>query len=129
MGGADFLRIQMLLSGSGIYPDHLIYLTRVRSSYYDQAPNLTKVVYSGISGDGKILSKITSQLGRTDDLVRNYYHLEYEFLEGVEYERLAFFQVAADNYSDNGFQKFAYGNENEVIRESAITNHKIWVRK
>ena len=37
---------------------------------------------------------------------------------------MAFFQVAGDNYSDNGFQKFAYGNENEVIRESAVTNHK-----
>ena len=54
-------------------------------------------------------------MGRTDDLVRAYYHLHYVFHEDVPYERLALFHMAADNYGDNGFQKYAYGNEQGCI--------------
>ena len=42
----------------------------------------------------------------SDDLVRTYVHLSFEFLEDVTYDRLAFFQVAADNYSDRGFRRW-----------------------
>ena len=61
------------------------------------------------STDGKIEAHLTSQLGR-QMTCSNYYHLEYTFLEDVRYNRLAFFQMAADRYGDNGYTRYAYGN-------------------
>ena len=50
----------------------------------------------GFGEDGGVL------LG-TDDVVRVFYDLEYVFHDPVAYDRLAFFQVCADNYSDNDY--------------------------
>jgi hypothetical protein len=118
VGGADFLRYTTASSSNTIQR-----LTRVRSTYNDLGPNLTNVVYSGVSADGKIAAHLTSQLGRTDDLVRNYYHLEYTFLQDVRYSRLAFFQMAADRYGDNGYARYAYGNSTTVQSDQAVPNH------
>ena len=49
--------------------------------------------------------------------------MDYTFLEDVTYDRLALFQVAADRYSDNGFQRYAYGNEDGASVIGEITNH------
>jgi hypothetical protein len=116
VGGADFLRY---VDSEGA----LQRLGRLRTHYAYTGPNLTKVIYAGVSGDGKIEAKISTQLGRTDDLVRAYYHLNYTFLEDVAYDRLCLFQVAADNYSDNGFTRFAYGDGVQII-DAAITEHR-----
>ena len=96
---------------------------RVRTHYKYTGPNLAQVMYAGRSRDGKIDVKITTQLGRTDDLVRVYYHLDYTFLQDVSYDRLAFFQMPADRYADNGYTRFAYGNESGVTADQEITEH------
>ena len=120
---ADFLRYTQAGSNT------IRRLSRVRSTYNDLGPNLTNVVYSGVSTDGKIEAHLTSQLGRTDDLVRNYYHLEYTFLEDVRYNRLAFFQMAADRYGDNGYTRYAYGNvdglfcDGDECSDKGVPNH------
>jgi hypothetical protein len=62
-------------------------------------------------------------MAATDDLVRTWYHLSYEFLDDVSYDRLAFFQVAADNYSDNGFTRYAAGNDAEILLEEDVPDH------
>jgi hypothetical protein len=95
----------------------------MRTHYEYTGPNLTKVIYSGLTRDGKIEAKISTQLGRTDDLVRAYYHLEYTFLEDVNYDRLALFQLAADRYSDNGFAQYAYGDEDGVTWDEVVPDH------
>ena len=59
--------------------------------HYQTGPNLTNAVYTGVSRDDKISAKVSVRLGRTDDLVRAYYNMEYTFLEDVTYTRLAFF--------------------------------------
>ncbi len=92
-------------------------LINQRVTYTTQAPNLTDVTYSGITSNGKIKSDITIHLGRTDDINRNYYEIKYTFLEDVEFGRLSLFKVAADNYSDNYFVNYAYGDENGIIKE------------
>ena len=92
-------------------------LGRLRSHYAAQGPNLTDVTYAGETQNGSVSATIRTRLGRTDDLVRAYYDLEYVFHESVSYSRLAFFQIAADNYSDNDFQSIAYGNADEVIHD------------
>ena len=120
VGGASFL-VYASSSGHQSQPDHQI--TQRRTHYAYTGPNLAHVIYAGKTRDGKITEKISTQLGRTDDLVRVYYHLTYTFLEDVSYNRLAFFQVAADRYADNGFTRYAYGNENGVTVDQEITSH------
>ena len=90
-------------------------LVRLRSHYAAQGPNLTDVTYAGRTHDGRVSATVRTRLGRTDDVVRAYYDLEYEFHDTVSYSRLAFFQIAADNYSDNDFQHIAYGNADAVV--------------
>lgn len=108
VGGGDFLTYKP----SGAAKDRL---GRLRTLYASPGPNLTDVRYAGITADGKIEAHIRTRLGRTDDMVRAYYDLEYTFHEEITYERLALFQVAADNYSDNGFTRLAHGNATTVV--------------
>jgi hypothetical protein len=95
----------------------------MRSHYAYRGQTRTNVIYAGVSRDGKIQAELSTQLGRTDDMVRAYYHLEYTFLEDVNYDRLALFQVAADRYSDNGFTRYAYGDESGVTFDETIIDH------
>jgi hypothetical protein len=120
VGGASFL-VYRPSEGIASFPSHQ--LGRMRTHYAYTGPNLTKVIYAGLSRDGKIEAKITTQLGRTDDLVRAYYHLEYTVLEDVNYNRIAFFQMAADRYSDNGFTRYAYGDEDGVMFDGEVFDH------
>ena len=119
VGGADFLRY-----ATAAEPAWERRLARVRSLYEEVGPTATNVVYAGVSRDGRIRAHIRSRLVGTDDLVRVYYHLDYTFLEDVEYDRLAFFQVAADHYADNGFARYAYGDADGVVLDEAVPDHK-----
>ena len=117
VGGADFLRY---IDEDGLDQR----LGRLRTHYASTGPNLTDVVYAGVSKDGAIEARIATQLGRTDDLIRIWYHLEYTFKEDVAYDRLALFQVAADGYGDNGFTRAAYGTADQVLEDSEVTEHE-----
>ena len=77
-----------------------------------------------MSTDGAIAADIRSQLVATDDVVRVYFHFDYTFLKDVDYHTLAFFQVAADNYADNGFARYAYGNAGGKLFDGKVSNHK-----
>lgn len=120
VGGADFLVYADTSSES--FPGHQ--LGRLRTHYRYTGPNLTEVIYAGQSRDGKIEAHITTHLGRTDDMVRATYRLEYTFLEDTPYDRLALFQMAADRYADNGFTQYAYGNELGVAFDAEIPIHE-----
>jgi hypothetical protein len=115
VGGAEFLRYATLSE-----PYWVRRVARVRSLYTAPGPNLSDVTYSGVTSDGRIRVDATPQLVASDDLVRTFIHLSFEFLEDVEYDRLAFFQVAADNYSDNGFTQMAYGNAAGVTTDTRV---------
>lgn len=118
VGGADFLRYT-----TSAEPYWQRRLASVRSRYDAVGPLLTDVRYVGTSSDGRIEADIRTRLGATDDLVRVYYDLTYTFLEDVTYDRLAFFQFAADNYADNGFQRYAYGNADGTVFDADVPNH------
>lgn len=119
VGGADFLRYS-----AAQQPGVIRRLGRVRSTYYATGPALTDVAYSGVTGDGRIQATLRTQLGRTDDMVRVWYHLDYTFLQDVRYDRLAFFQMAADRYGDNGFAHVAWGNADGVTQTRDIPDHR-----
>ena len=118
VGGADFLRYR---TEREHYWERR--LARVRSTYASPGPNLTDVMYSGVSTNGAIQADIRTQLTATDDVVRVYQHFDYTFLQDVEYRRLAFFQVAADNYADNDFGNYAYGNASAVTFNGSVPAH------
>ena len=120
VGGASFL-VYRPAEGIRSFPSHQ--LGRMRTHYRFTGPNLTDVVYAGLSRDGKIEAVISAQLGRTDDLVRAYYHLDYTVLEDVHYTRLALFQIAADRYSDNGFARYAYGDAVGTLFDGEVFDH------
>ncbi len=84
-------------------------------TYKTQAPNLTHVNYSGITDNGKIAVEADINLGRTEDIVRNYYTLRYTFLEDVDFGRLSLFKIGADGYADNQYTKYALGDDQGAI--------------
>jgi hypothetical protein len=103
VGGADFL----------VYYDDQgdrQYLSRVRTSYEQYSPCLTKVMYSGVSPDRKISAKIITSTMRTDDIVRGFYRLRYDVHQPTQFTRMVFFQLGADNYNDHQFKWMARGN-------------------
>jgi hypothetical protein len=119
VGGANFLIYGTAETDNR--PDHQ--LSRLRTDYAATGPNLTDVTYAGVTRDGRVQATVTTQLTRTDDVVRVYYHLRYEFLEAVTYTRLALFQMAADRYGDNGFTRYAYGDADQVVFDGAVHEH------
>ena len=118
VGGADFLKyVDINRPWRDQQP------TQLKSTYTAPGPVMTDVTYSGITDGGDIAMSAQTHLVRTDDLVRAYYVLQYDFLEDVEYARLGLFQIAADNYSDNGFTKYAYGDSTGVLFDATVPNH------
>ena len=116
VGGADFLTY-VDANGQRQQP------TQLKTVYRSPGPVMTDVVYAGRTADDAIEFSAQTHLVRTDDLVRAYYVLRYDFLTDVEYSRLALFQIAADNYSDNGFTKYAYGDATGVLFDGVVPNH------
>ena len=108
VGGADFLK-------QSIVNQKIFYRT--------QAPCLTHVQYRGETSDGKIKTDITVNMGRTDDVVRTYYTIRYEFSEDYTqlYSPLCLFKVAADNYADNQYLYYAYGDAEGVTEKDLST--------
>jgi hypothetical protein len=119
VGGADFLRYTTDLA-----PTLQRRLGRVRTLAAAPGPRQTDVTYAGVSSDGAIAATIRTQLAGTDDMVRVYYTLDYTFLTDVRYSRLAFFQMAADTYGDNGFSRYAFGDAAGLLVEGAVPDHR-----
>lgn len=110
VGGGDFL----------VYCDpggRRQFLTRVRTAYLSQGPNLTDVVYTGVTADGAIAARIEVGTPRCDDVNRAYHRMRYDVLKDVPFSRLAFYQLGADSYNDHTFTTMARGNAGGVIEE------------
>jgi hypothetical protein len=92
-------------------------LTRMRTAYLSQGPNLTEVVYSGISADGNLSATMRVMTPRCDDINRAYHTFRYDVLKPTRFKRLAFYQVGADKYNDHQFLKLARGNSAGLLEE------------
>lgn len=112
VGGGDFL----------VYADDAGQrqaLTRMRTAYLAQGPNLTRVVYAGVTADGAIAARIEVASPRCDDVNRAHHRVRYEVLKPARFSRLAFYQVGADRYNDHQFKMLARGNRDGLIEEWA----------
>lgn len=102
-GGGDFL----------IYYDSankFRWLKRIKTAYKWTGPNITEVLYSGITDDDKIRANYKSTFVRTNDYHRRFLDYKYEFLGSVNPARLAFFQMAADYYTGPSFLNYYRGH-------------------
>jgi len=110
VGGADFL----------VYYDDTRkkqWNSRMRVLHRRLCPVLTEVTYAGQSHDGKIGLQYTVSLCRTDDVTRGFYRFRYDVRQPVTFSRLVLFQCGGDDYSYTGERKFAWGNEDGLVRE------------
>ncbi len=118
VGGADFL----------CYWDsygNRKYNSRMRTQYKKYCPVLTEVTYAGQGGGGAIEMQCTTQVYRTDDIVRGVYRMRYDVTSAIPVDatpsgnnrRIAFFQLGADNYNNHNFEKIARGNADGLIEE------------
>lgn len=114
VGGGDFL----------IYYDEnntFRWLNRVKTAYKWTGPNMTEVMYSGITDDHKIRATYTSRAVRTNDYHRRFHTYKYQFLEDVTSpKRLVFHQMAADYYLFPEFGHYYVGNADGLL--SAYTS-------
>jgi hypothetical protein len=105
VGGGDFL----------IYHDSdktLRWAKRLKTAYHWTGPNMTEVLYSGITDDEKIRFTYRTRSVRTNDYHRRFHAYRYEFVEDVmSPARLVFHQMAADYYSYVEFDRFYVGDQ------------------
>ncbi len=104
-GGGNFLYYNVNYNAS------MMMFQQVRTQFKKQGPNLTEVIYTGVTRDGKVKFEITANLPRTDDMARVYHTFKYTFLEDVAFDRMAFYQFGADDYNDNVWMTMAVGND------------------
>lgn len=108
VGGGDFL---VYFNASA----EKQFLTRMKTAYLSQGPNLTQVVYAGVSADQKIAARIEVQSPRGDDLNRAYHRIRYEVREDTDFSRLSFYQLGADHYNDHQFATIARGTAEGLL--------------
>jgi hypothetical protein len=109
-------------SGGG---DNLIYrddndtyrhVKRVKTAYRWSGPNMTEVLYSGVTDDDKIRYTYTARAVRTMDYHRRFHGYKYEFLQDVvSPERLVFHQMAADYYTGPDYTDYHVGAGSGLI--------------
>jgi len=110
VGGGDFL----------VYYDakqQRRFLSRMRTAYHAQCPNLTRVTYAGVTADGNIDAEITVSTPRCDDINRAFHRFRYDVRKPTPFTRMAFYQVGADRYNPHQFDTLARGNEKGLIEQ------------
>lgn len=113
VGGGDFL---VYIDAGGT----LQRLTRMRTAYLSQGPNLTRVVYAGITHDQAIEARIEVSTPRCDDVNRAYHRIRYDVRKPAVFSRLAFYQLGADRYNDHQFATMARGNAGGLLEEWTV---------
>lgn len=109
VGGGDFL----------IYYDKantFRWAKRLKTAYRWTGPNMTEVLYSGITDDEKIRFTYTTRSVRTNDYHRRFHAYQYSFLEDVTSpSRLVFHQMAADYYTGPTFAHYYLGDDTGLL--------------
>ena len=115
VGGGDFL----------IYYDktnRFRWSKRLKTAYRWTGPNVTEVLYSGITDDEKIRFTYRTRSVRTNDYHRRFHAYKYTFLEDVVTPtRLVFHQMAADYYTGPTFTRYYRGDGSGLL--STYTSH------
>jgi hypothetical protein len=104
VGGADFL---IYFDQAGAFQ----YKKELDPQLLSNGPCLSNATYSSISSDGAIASDVQVSGGRTDDLVRVFFHVKHTVLQATTFSRLAFFQFGSETYNYNSnFGSLIFGS-------------------
>jgi hypothetical protein len=110
VGGGDFL---VYLDANGVYqPPRATHI-----SYLDYGPNLTRVVYSQTTADGRIACRVEVSSPRCDDMNRAIHRFRYDVLKPTPFSRLAFYQLGADHYLGHTVGKISRGDASGMKEE------------
>ncbi len=105
VGGGDFL---VYFDSSNIYR----WAKRLKTAYRWTGPNMTEVLYSGVTDDEAIRFNYRIRSVRTADYHRRFHSYRYDFLKDVTSpKRLIFYQMAADYYNSVRFGLFYLGDQ------------------
>lgn len=85
-------------------------LKSVRTWFKKQGPNLTEVIYTGVTDDGAIQVEYKVNLGRSNDFAKNTHTFSYTFLKDVSFSRLAYYSIGSDDYNTGLWRELAVGN-------------------
>lgn len=111
VGGGDFL---VYFDCSNTYR----WAKRLKAAYRWTGPNMTEVLYSGVTDDEAIRFNYRIRSVRTTDYHRRFHFYRYEFLRDVvSPKRLVFYKMAADYYNSVQFDRFYLGDRNGVEAE------------
>ena len=110
VGGADWIRLNLTPQPGSFVPR-----SDMRTTYLSQGPCLSRVLYSGSTG--QLLHHSTEvSIGRTSDIARATYRLRLDVDERVDFRRIVIFQMGADMYNYPEGESLAYGDATGVLR-------------
>lgn len=113
-GGADFL----------IYRDSANtyrWGKRLKTCFHRTGPNLTEVIYGGLTDDERIRFTYTAKSVSTHDYHRRFSQYRYQFLDDViSPQRLVFHQMAADYYMVPSYGNYYLGDETGMLESRVI---------
>lgn len=113
-GGGDFL----------IYRDSndtYRWVKRLKTAYHWVGPNMTEVLYSGVTDDDKIRVTYSSRAGSSLDYHRRFHGYKYEFLQDVvSPKRFVFHQMAADYYPGPVYTNYYVGDASGLLSEGVV---------
>jgi len=113
-GGGDFLNYY---NSAGEY----VMGKRLKTCYRWIGPNLTEVLYSGVTADDKIRFTYTTRGMAGLDYHRRSGAYRYEFLEDVTSPtRLSFYQMAADFYPGPSSSEYHLGNASGYLGVTTV---------
>ncbi len=103
VGGGNFL---LYYDSAGTFRFNKL----MKTCYKWSGPNITEVLYSGITDDGKVRFVNTVRGVASLDYHRKFNKFRYEFLQDVdEPSRLLFFQMGADGYNGPELTHYYHG--------------------
>ncbi len=113
-GGADFL---LYRDNANTYR----WGKRLKTCFHRTGPNMTEVIYGGVTDDERIRFTYTARSVSTHDYHRRFSKYRYEFLDDViSPQRLVFHQMAADYYMVPSYTNYYLGDESGLLESRAI---------
>ncbi|NME68720.1 hypothetical protein [Flammeovirga aprica] len=110
VGGGDFMRVYDMDGKKQ-------QIANIKTRHKRLSPNMTEVVYAGVTEGGEASYELMTSIYRTDDYNRGTYTLKIKVDKPLQFSRLALVQVGSETYAYSTEKMFAYGNEKGLIKE------------
>lgn len=89
----------------------------LKTAYRWTGPNMTEVLYSGVTDDDAIRFTYTTQLVSSNDYHRRFQHYNYDILKNISPSRLSYYSMTAEYYRSVEQDEFMMGSPTALIRD------------